>query len=129
MSTGIIKYSRTIIISGVCSVSDIYLPKRFINALEDVRKALSSEINNFHEVRLFSSCANGTYDATSDIDLLILSDNITKDREHREHIRDLVDNVLQKYYLEPDGVFYTVEGYNEDDSAFTKNLHTSIILL
>lgn len=110
-------------------MNELLLPERFVNALEDVKSTLKSEKKNFSEVRLFGSCANGKYVATSDVDILILTKNVLQSREKRGHFRELIDNALCNYQLNSDVVFYTVHDYDNDDSKFTKNLHLSYLLL
>ena len=110
-------------------MAEILLPQRFINALDDVKRVLDTVSDEFSEVRLFGSCAKGSYTATSDLDILILTKNVIGSRERREYLRELVDAAIQKYRLEADVVFYTVDDYNNDDSEFTKNLHSSFLLL
>lgn len=110
-------------------MAEILLPERFVNALNDVRTALTTVSNEFTEVRLFGSCAKGNYSATSDLDILIITKKIIRSREQREYLRELVDDAIQKYYLEADVVFYTPDDYINDDSEFTANLRSSFLLM
>lgn len=76
-------------------MAEILLPQRFINALNDVKRVLGTVSDEFSEVRLFGSCAKGSYTATSDIDILILTKNVIGSRERREYFRELVDVAIQ----------------------------------
>lgn len=110
-------------------MTDLLLPEKYINGINAVRAALSAQKRSFSEVRLFGSCAKGTYSASSDLDILILSETITFSHEQRALFCEIIEDALWKYKLHSDVVFYTQSDYKNDTSLFTKNLHTSILIL
>lgn len=110
-------------------LQEILLPEMFVSALESVQRALECEKSEFVEVRLFGSCAKGTYSASSDIDLLILTKNKLEDRAQRSYFREIIDNALHPYGLESDVVFYTVYEFENDKSAFTKSIQNSFVII
>lgn len=108
---------------------ELLLPPIYVNALQDVQKALSKEKHSFIEVRLFGSCAKGTYAAGSDVDILIITKDKLRDRDRRFYYRELIDNALAPYGIESDVVFYTEDEFKNDKSDFTISIHESFIIL
>lgn len=80
-------------------------------------------------MRLFGSCAKGSFSAGSDLDILILTEKKLIDMEKRGHIRELIDNALDKYNLDSDVVFYTIYDFEHDQSDFTKSIQDSFVLI
>lgn len=110
-------------------INEIELPELYVEALNSIRVSLSKEKNLFSEVRLFGSCAKGSFSAGSDLDILILTKEKLTDREKRGYIRELIDDALDHYNLESDVVFYTVYDFEHDQSDFTKSIQDSFVLV
>ena len=58
-----------------------FLPERFIRKIEyDLNYIQERKIPGLRQIYLFGSCARGEVRSTSDVDLLIITDNKIKDR-------------------------------------------------
>lgn len=109
--------------------SELLLPERYADAVAGIAAEMRSEMSSLYEMRLFGSCSKNSYNALSDIDILIITKETLTDRVYRAFLREKIDAVLEKYGLEADVVFYSLDSYLNDESAFTKNLRESVLLL
>jgi len=98
----------------------IPLPKRFINKLKhDMDIVNSYNIDDIRFVILFGSCAKGTLNASSDLDLMFVTD--TKlDFHLAKEIQDRLDEPLDG--VATDSVFYTMDELKNGTSRFTKEV-------
>ena len=107
------------------SVDDLNLPARFkigLSAAIDVIH--TAHIPNFCYTVLFGSCATSKLKTSSDIDLLIVTEEKIFDRELRSRIREQIDQALETLQVSADIVFYTEQTLLTDNSVFTVNLRT-----
>lgn len=72
-----------------------FLPERFIRKIEyDLNYIQERKIPELRQIYLFGSCARGEVRSTSDIDLLIITDNKIKDRALAADIRWTLDEKM-----------------------------------
>ncbi|MBU3874493.1 nucleotidyltransferase domain-containing protein [Faecalicatena sp. AGMB00832] len=95
------------------------LPRRFQAKIEqDIDFLVNAQIPGLKKIYLFGSCARGEVRSTSDIDLLILTDQQIKDRELAANIRWTLDEpkegvstdivYMNEHSVQPDSVFKNV---------------------
>lgn len=109
------------------SIANLNLPIRFENKLKHDLAFVINTCKDLYEIRIFGSCATGSYRASSDIDLLI----ITKDKVEDYSLRGLIQETLDKSIdgVSTDVVFYTVESYLGGQDLFSKELRKDSYLL
>jgi len=96
------------------------LPDRFKEKIDrDLSKILSAGIIDLHSIILFGSCANGKLKATSDIDLLIIS----QEKVPRSIRSDLYSECQEPIRgVSTDLVFYTFDEYQNSTSLFINSI-------
>lgn len=97
-------------------------------ALEEIRNEIPSAFPVISEIRLFGSYAHGTNNSRSDLDILILTQELIKNRTLRGEIRDCIDSIAMRYRMDTDVVFYSFETYQKDNSRFTVELRKSKLI-
>lgn len=89
------------------------LPNRFIRKLEaDIQYILNTDLQELKCVYLFGSCARGEVRSSSDIDLLILTEDKIKDRERAADIRWTLSEPLEG--VKTDIVYMNEKTQNEN---------------
>lgn len=89
------------------------LPKRFIAKLEsDIEILLKSDIPALKRVYLFGSCARGEVRSSSDLDLLILTEEKIEDRILTSDLRCTLDEEIDG--VRTDVVFMNDESIKEN---------------
>lgn len=94
-------------------------------ALLDINKVIPNKYAIIQEIRLFGSYASGNNRSTSDLDILVLTEETITDRVLRSKIREDIDDICFRYRLDTDVVFYSYKTYENDDSRFTNELKNS----
>ena len=103
-------------------MSCIFLNERHHAALCEIKEQLKPYACVFSEVRVFGSCVRSSAVATSDIDLLVITEQPLCNTVLRGEIREAITTAADKLGIDTDVVFYSVDDYLKDDSAFTKRL-------
>lgn len=104
------------------------LPERFKNKIRsDVEFLLKSNIPNLKGIYLFGSCARGAVKIGSDVDLLVVTEELMKDREQKGRIRCELYEVMRG--VATDLVFYTWNSLHSKEDLFTKQLRREGIIL
>lgn len=104
------------------------LPERFkIKIRSDVEFLLKSNIPNLKGIYLFGSCARGSVKIGSDVDLLVVTEELIKDREQKGRIRCELYEVIRG--VATDLVFYTWSSLHLKEDLFTKQLRREGIIL
>lgn len=110
------------------AISKLNLPTRFHNKLQqDVDYLLNKCFSDLLEIRVFGSCATGQYRASSDIDLLVITNKKIDDRFLRGEIQETLDEPLDG--VTTDVVFYTMESYLKSQDIFSSELRKDSVLL
>lgn len=110
------------------AISKLNLPTRFHNKLQqDVDYLLNKCFSDLLEIRVFGSCATGQYRASSDIDLLVITNETIDDRFLRGEIQETLDEPLDG--VTTDVVFYTMESYLKSQDIFSSELRKDSVLL
>lgn len=110
------------------AISKLNLPTRFHNKLQqDVEYLLNKCFSDLLEIRVFGSCATGQYRASSDIDLLVITNEKIDDRFLRGEIQETLDEPLDG--VTTDVVFYTMESYLKSQDIFSSELRKDSVLL
>lgn len=114
-----------------CGVlEELRLPVRFRNGILASLKIIDSlHISGLCCVILYGSCAEGNIKTSSDIDLLIVTQEKFSDRAARSHVREKIDQELEQLNVSADIVFYSKETLLTDNSVFTKNIREHGITL
>lgn len=90
-----------------------FLPKRFAEKIEcDLRFLMNAGIPKLKKVYIFGSCARGEVRSTSDVDLLILTEQKIEDRELAADIRWTLDEPRQG--VRTDVVYKNEQSENAD---------------
>jgi len=82
------------------TLGELRLPEKYIKHLDFFLKNLS-KVKNVEQVILFGSCARGSLRHNSDVDLMVIGDNIT-DEEEVFIYADCSPQYPSDYYLECD---------------------------
>lgn len=91
------------------------LPERFQKKLEqDLQYLMDAKISGLKKIYLFGSCARGEVRSTSDIDLLIVTEDRLEDRMLASNIRWTLDEAMEGVRTD---VVYTHE--NAEISSYT----------
>lgn len=110
------------------AISKLNLPTRFHNKLQqDVEYLLNKCFSDLLEIRVFGSCATGQFRASSDIDLLVITNEKIDDRFLRGEIQETLDEPLDG--VTTDVVFYTMESYLKSQDIFSSELRKDSVLL
>ena len=110
------------------AIESLRLPNRFQNKLiKDVDYILSKKLPDLLEIRLFGSIATGRYRASSDIDLLLVTDGNVENRTLRGEIHETLDEPLNGVVT--DVVFYSIESFVNGTDTFSKELQSQSILI
>lgn len=97
-----------------------YLPGRFVRKIEhDLQYILQKPIPDLRKIYLFGSAARGEVRSTSDIDLLIVTEERIADRELAADIRWTLDEDIDGVRTD---VVYANETAKKEQSAFNKEL-------
>lgn len=95
------------------------LPKRFSESIErNIRVIINSELP-VKDIILFGSCASGEIKSTSDVDLLIITEQ-KLDLNQRALLREMIDNCNCE--VASDLVFYSSDIFKNSMDTFTKNI-------
>lgn len=96
----------------------IHLPERFQKKIEyDLDYLVHANIPGLKRVYLFGSCARGDVRSTSDVDLMILTEERLSDRTLAANIRWTLDDPLDGVRTD---VSYTYEGAAPVSQVFKK---------
>lgn len=110
------------------AIANLKLPKRFESKLQhDIRYLLNKCLSCILEIRVFGSCASGKYMASSDIDILVITEDKLEDRALRGEIQEALDQPIEG--VSTDVVFYTLSSYMEAEDVFSRELRRSSYLL
>ncbi|MBU9725182.1 nucleotidyltransferase domain-containing protein [Diplocloster modestus] len=105
------------------TIDKLPLPDRYKRGLHAaVRMIYSMDIAGLRYVILYGSCVTGKIKTSSDIDLLIVTENKLIDRQFRSLIREKVDQAVEDLNVSTDIVFYTEQVLLTDQSVFTNNI-------
>lgn len=101
-------------------LNNLYLPERFRAKLEwDLNYILNSNIASLKLIVLFGSCINGNLKVTSDIDLLIIT-NEKPDQIIRGDIASKLSEPVNG--VATDAIFYTIDEIKSGKSLFLKQV-------
>lgn len=104
------------------------LPKRFEDKLtSDLIYLEAIKIPHLRKIILFGSCATGKIKINSDIDILIVTDDIITDRVFKGNLRTELSEPI--YGVKTDIVFYTRGSYENANDLFTRQLREYGIVL
>lgn len=97
-----------------------YLPERFVNKIiRDCESIFSKSIEDLMYIVLFGSCAKGTLDINSDVDLLVL----TKETINRTIKADLHHELAEEIDgVSTDIIFYNLDTYLQSDCLLVKEV-------
>lgn len=110
------------------NIIKLNLPSRFENKLRrDLLVIEKSQIPGITEVRIFGSGATGKLRASSDLDLLILTEKPVKERVLRAEISEQLD--MEWDGVSTDCVFYTMESFQTGQDTFSKELRRDSIIV
>jgi len=93
------------------SIDEVKLPEKHSKFLYAFLNGLS-KLDCVERVILFGSCARESAHNKSDIDLMIIGDNITDNDENTIYF-DCMPDILSGYYVETDILFSTNDRYNQ----------------
>ncbi len=95
--------------STIMALKQSYLPERFVNKIiSDCQCIFEQSIEDLMYIVLFGSCAKGTIDINSDVDLLVITRNPIN-REIKIDLHHELDE--EKEGVSTDIVFYDIETY------------------
>ena len=96
------------------------LPLRFQKKIEyDLQYVINAGIPGLKNIYLFGSCARGEVRSTSDIDLMILTENRITDRTLTSDIRWTLDDPVDGVRTD---VVFTTEGADASSRVFKKEV-------
>lgn len=107
------------------TMDNLNLPERFTKALSASLKCLY-QYRSVELVVLYGSCAKNEIKSTSDIDLMVISEE-KLDSKSRSIIRGSVQEL--DLDVEVDVVFYSKNTFDNSDDIFTKNVRNDGIVL
>jgi len=93
------------------SIDEVKLPEKHSKFLYAFLNGLS-KLDSVERVILFGSCARESAHNKSDIDLMIIGDNITDNDENSIYF-DCMPDVFSGYYVETDLLFSTNDRYDQ----------------
>lgn len=101
-------------------LENLHLPNRFFDKIiKDVDYILKSGINTLEFIVLFGSCANGKLKITSDIDLLV----ITNEKPNQVLRGDIASELAVPIKnVATDAIFYTIDEIKSGKSLFLKQV-------
>lgn len=99
--------------------SKVLIPDRFKSRLNAVVSDIVMDVPEAEEIVLFGSCARGTLNALSDIDLLVITKHEVA-RDVRGDIRSHADEKVNG--VRADVVFYTREQFETGTSLLVRNI-------
>ncbi|HHX11321.1 MAG TPA: nucleotidyltransferase domain-containing protein [Clostridiales bacterium] len=101
-------------------LENLHLPERFLEKIKkDIEYIIKSNLNSLEFIVLFGSCANGKLKVTSDIDLLI----ITNDRLDQVVRGDIATELAEPVKsVATDAIFDTVDELKTGKSLFLKQV-------
>lgn len=109
------------------NISEIQLPKRFeIKLRKDLEFLLNYKDLKIEQVILFGSCARGTYKITSDIDILLITQE-SIERYVRGDIASELDDEVDG--VRTDIVFYSRPIFETSDSLLVKQIKKEGIII
>ena len=103
------------------------LPVRFKNKIEyDLQYLMKAEIPGLKKIYLFGSCARGEVRSTSDVDLMILTEDRINDRALTALIRWTLDEPIEGVRTD---VVFTYKGAEPSSRVFKKEVERDKKLL
>ena len=93
------------------SIDEVKLPEKHSKFLYAFLNGLS-KLDSVERVILFGSCAKESAHNKSDIDLMIIGDNITDNDENIIYF-DCMPDIFSGYYVETDILFSTSDRYDQ----------------
>lgn len=93
----------------------------------DIDYILEANIPGLDKIILFGSCARGDTHTKSDVDLLVVFDGELPDRTARGMVYCDLDDAVDG--VRTDVVFATKDGFNTNNSAFSKQIQRDQIVL
>lgn len=110
------------------SIAELKLPVRFEHKLKhDIEYLLEKCLPYMVEIRIFGSCVSGKYVASSDIDILVITEAKLVERALRAEIQESLDEPIDG--VSTDVVFYTLSSYLEAQDVFSRELRKSSYLV
>lgn len=101
-------------------LENLHLPRRFLDKLiKDLDYILKSDIRTLELIALFGSCVNGKLKVTSDIDLLIVSDEKPDQALRGDIAAELAEPING---VSTDAIFYTIDEIKSGTSLFLKQV-------
>ena len=108
---------------GSVTINELPLPDRYKRGLRAALLVIySMNIEGLLYVVLYGSCVTGKLKTSSDMDLLIVTEQKLADRQIRSLIREKVDQAAEAWNVSADLVFYTEQTLLTDQSVFTNNV-------
>lgn len=101
---------------------EISLSPRHYDALLAIKETLLPLTDQFYEARIFGSCVRESATVISDIDILIITRELLTDRTERSMMREHITGAAEKFNIDVDVVFYSLESYRMDQSEFSKRV-------
>lgn len=87
-----------------------------LNTIDRFQKSLENKGIKLSKIILYGSYAKGNYSKTSDIDLIVISDNFAE-RNHWERIEILADAIYE-IFAPIEAIAMTTEEWEKGDSFF-----------
>lgn len=115
------------VIMEVKTISELSLPKRFeLKLRQDIEYLVHYPLLSIQKIILFGSCARGECKVTSDLDLLIVTQD-SIDRQVRGDIASVLDDPMDG--VTTDVVFYQAQIFDQANSLFLKKVKEDGVLL
>lgn len=109
------------------AIEEIGLPTRFsVKLQKDIAYILECNEIEVRQIILFGSCARGTYKVTSDIDVLVITEESVS-RAVRGDIASELDETLDG--VRTDVVFYAREVFEASDSLLCKQIKKEGVII
>lgn len=108
-------------------LDNLHLPNRFLEKLKkDITYILNSSIKSIKLIVLFGSCINGKLKVTSDIDLLIITNEKPSQTIRGDIASELAEPINN---VATDVIFYTIDEIKTGKSLFLKQIKAEGIVI